>query len=82
MKFFVNLKMGEKSSLTDVQRTKIVTLDGEDYTKRKIFEKLNCSKTTVHNAIAKHRTDGFFMNENAPDDPIKLQSEMTVRCNV
>ena len=58
--FFVNLNMGKKSSMTDVQRAQIVTLHGEGYTEGKIFEKFECSITAVHNAIAKHKTDGMI----------------------
>ena len=53
MNFFMNLNMGKKSSLKDVQRALIVTLQGEAYMERKISEKFKCSKTAAHNATAK-----------------------------
>lgn len=52
--------MGQKSSPIGVQRDQIVTLHGEDYTQRKIFERLTLSKTAVHNAIVKHRIGGIL----------------------
>ena len=52
----------KNSSLTEVQRTQTVTLDGKDraYTERDIGAKLRCSKTAVHNAIIKSNADGTF----------------------
>ena len=61
--------MGKKSSLTDIQRAQIVTLHDEDDTERKISEM--CSKTAVHNAIAKHWTDGIFCDRKPSGRPSK-----------
>ena len=68
----MNLILGKKSSLTDVQRAQIVALHGEGYTESKISEKLKCSNTDEYNAIAKHRTDEIFATKNKADDFIKL----------
>ena len=51
---------GQKLSLTEVRRAKIVTLHGEGNTKRDIAAKLRCCKTAVHNAMLMAR----FMTGN------------------
>ena len=67
----VFLKMGKKSSLTEVQRAQIITLRGEGYTERQISSKLKFSKTAVHNAIKKYRLDGVLCDRDRCGRPRK-----------
>ena len=50
--------MGKNCSLSEVQRCQIVVLHIEGHTERQIGERLECSKTAVHQAIAKFKKLG------------------------
>ena len=50
--------MGKKKSLSEVQRAQIVALHGQNLSERQISAQLGCSKTAVHQAIAKYQQDG------------------------
>ena len=46
--------MGKKKSLSEVQRAQIVALHGQNLSERLISAQMGCSKTAVHQAIAKY----------------------------
>ena len=54
--------MCRKASLSDVQRARIVTLDEEGHSERKIAVKMVCSKTAVHTTI-----NNFELYDNYSD---------------
>ena len=65
--------MGKKLFLTEVRRVQIlvVTLHGEGFTERDIAVKLRCSKTAVHNGIAKFNADVTFHDRKRSGRPRK-----------
>ena len=52
--------MGKKKSLSEVQRAQIVALHGQNLSERLISAQMGCSKTAVHQAIAKYQEDGSY----------------------
>ena len=60
-----------KSFLTEVRRTQIITLHGEGYTAGDTAAKLRCSKTTVHNTIVICNADGLFYDKKRSGRPRK-----------
>ena len=50
--------MGKKASLSEVKRAQIVILHKEGLSERLISEKVECSKTAVHQAIVKFKLCG------------------------
>ena len=52
--------MSRKSILTEVQRARIVLLNQESYSERQISKAEKCSKTAVHNALAKFKNSGSY----------------------
>ena len=52
------MKMGEISSLSDVQHAQIVALYKEGYSERSISEQIKSSKNAVHNAVMKFKKKG------------------------
>ena len=63
--------MGRKSSLTEVQRARIVLLNQEGYSERQISKAEKCSKTAVHNALAKFRNSGSNSDNKRSGRPRK-----------
>ena len=55
--------MGKKKSLSEVQRAQIVALQGENLSERQISAQMGCSKTGVHEAIAKYQQDGSYTDK-------------------
>ena len=68
--FIKSLKMGRKSSLTEVQRARIVLLNQEDYSEQ-ISKVEKCSKTAVHNALAKFKNSGSYSDNKRYGRPRK-----------
>ena len=50
---FESQKMGKKASLSKNKRAKIVILNKERFSQRKIYKKVFCIKTAVYQAIAR-----------------------------
>ena len=63
LRFIRSQKMGRKSSLTEVQRARIVLLNQEGYSERQISKAEKCSKTAVHNALAKFKHSGSYSDK-------------------
>ena len=53
LSYFAARNMGEKSGLSAVERSKIVTQHKGVYSERKISEKLKLSKTEIHHEISR-----------------------------
>ena len=60
---FLVPKMGKKKSLIKVLRAQIVALHGQNLSERQISAQMRCSKTAVHQAIAKYQQDGFYTDK-------------------
>ena len=56
--------MGKKKSLSEFQRAQIVALHGQNLSKRQISAQIGCSKTAVHQAIAKYQQDGSYTDKD------------------
>ena len=65
--------MGRKASLSDVQRSRIVTLH-EGHSERKIAVKMACSKTPVHTT-----TNNFELYGNYSDKKKSVRPRKTSR---
>lgn len=63
--------MGKKASLSEVQRAQVVTLHKEGYSERSISERVGCSKTAVHQAVAKFQMEGTYTDAKRPGRPRK-----------
>lgn len=63
--------MGKKASLSEIQRAQIVILCNEGQSERKISEKLNVSKTAVHQAIVKFKNTGLYSDQKRSGRPRK-----------
>ena len=61
--------MGKKKSLSKVQRAQIVALQGQNLYKRQIPAQMGCSKTAVHQAIAKYQQDGSYTDKKRTGRP-------------
>ena len=61
--------MGKKNSLSEVQRAQIVALHGESLSERQISAQMGCSKTAVHQAIAKYQQDDFYIDKKRTGRP-------------
>ena len=55
--------MGKKKSLSKVQRAQIVALHGQNLSESQISAQMECSKTAVHQAIARYQQDGSYTHE-------------------
>ena len=55
--------MGKKKSLSEVQRDQIIALHGQNLSERQISAQMGCSKTPVHQAIAKYQQDGSYTDK-------------------
>ena len=55
--------MGKKKCLSEVQRAQIVALHGQNLFERQISAQMGCSKTAVHQAIAKYQQDGSYTDK-------------------
>ena len=71
LRFTKSLKMGRKSSLTEVQRARIVLLNQKGYSERQISKAEKCSKTAVHNALAKFKNSGSYSDNKRSGRPRK-----------
>ena len=67
--FFEVLQMGKKKSLSEVQRAQIVALHGQNLSERLISAQMGCSKTAVHQAIAKYQDDGSYTDRKRSGRP-------------
>lgn len=63
--------MGKKLSLSVIQRPQIITLHEVRYSKRKISVQMGCSKTAVHNAIAKYQAGGYYYGRPRKYNPYR-----------
>ena len=63
---FLALKIGKKASLSEVKRAQIVILHKVRLSERLISEKVECSKTAVHQAIVKFKICGSYVDKNYP----------------
>ena len=59
---FLVPKMGKKKSLSEVQRGH-TALHSQNLSKRQISAQMGCSKTAVHQAIAKYQQDGSYTDK-------------------
>ena len=64
--------MGKKSSLAEVQRARIVLLNQKGHSERQISKAKKCSKTAVHNALAKFKNSGSYSDNKRPGRPRKI----------
>ena len=71
LRFIWSQKLGRKSSLTEVQRARIVLLNQEGYSERQISKAKKCSKTTVLNALAKFKNSGSYSDNKRSGRPQK-----------
>ena len=62
-------KMSNKKSLSEVQRAQIFALHGQNLSERKISAQIGCSKTAVHQAIAKYQQDGSYTDKKRTERP-------------
>ena len=62
-------KVVKKKSLSEVQRAQIVALHGQNLSERQISAQMGCSKTAVHQAIAKYQQDGFYTDKKSTGRP-------------
>ena len=63
--------MGRKSSLTEMQRARIVLLNQKGYSERQISKAEKCSKTAVHNALAIFKNSGSYSDNKRSGRPRK-----------
>ena len=68
-RFFEVLQMGKKKSLSEVHRAQIVALHGQNLSERLISAQIGCSKTAVHQAIAKYQEDGSYTDRKRSGRP-------------
>ena len=61
--------MGKKKSLSEVQRAQIVALHGQNLSERQMSAQMGCTKTAVHQAIAKYQRDGFYTDKKRTERP-------------
>ena len=61
--------MGKKKSLSEVQRAQIVALHDQNLSERQISAQMGCSKTAVHQAIAKYQHDGSYTDKKRTGRP-------------
>ena len=66
---FLVPKVGKKKSLNEVQRAQIVALHGQNLSERQISAQMGCSKTAVHQAIAKYQQDGSYADKKRTGRP-------------
>ena len=67
--FFLVPKMGKKKSLSEVQRAQIVALHCQNLSERQISAQMGCSKTAVHQAIAKYQQDDSYTDKKRTGRP-------------
>ena len=74
--------MGKKSSLSENNRTKIVTLFNEGYSEWQISVKVSCCKTAVHIVIVHFKTSGSFHDKMRCGCPRKtsLRDDHLIKC--
>ena len=82
LRFIRSQKMGRKSSLTEVQRARIVLLNQEGYSERQISKAEKCSKTAVRNALAKFKNSGSYSDNKRSGRPRKTtaRDDRLIRC--
>ena len=61
--------MGKKKSLSEIQRAQIVALHGQNLSERQISAQMGCSKTAVHQAIAKYQQGGSYADKKRTGRP-------------
>ena len=61
--------MGKKKSLSEVRRAQIVSLRGQNQSEKQISAQTGCSKTAVHQAIAKYQQDGSYTDKKRTGRP-------------
>ena len=61
--------MGKKKSLSEVRRAHIVALLGQNLSERQISAQMGCSKTAVHQAIAKYQEYGSYIDQKRTGRP-------------
>ena len=55
--------MSKIKSLSEVQRAQIVALQGKNLSELQISAQMGCSKTAVHQAIAKYQECGSYTDQ-------------------
>ena len=70
--------MGKKKSLSKVQRAHIVALHGQNLSERQISVQMGCSKTAVHQAIAKYQQDGSYTDKRTGRPRVTTAQENNV----
>ena len=70
--------MGKKKSLSEVQRAQIVALHGQNLSERLISAQMGCSKTAVHQAIAKYQEDAPIPTGKGVEDCESALHEKTI----
>ena len=63
--------MGKKSSLTEMQRSRIEVLQQEGYLEKQISMVEHCSKTAVHNLLTKFKNSGCDSDSKRSGRPQK-----------
>lgn len=63
--------MEEKASFSEIQRAQIFILHNESLSQRNIYNKVSCSKTTVHQVIVNFKNYGIYTNKNRSGRPGK-----------
>jgi len=61
--------MGKNKSLSEVQWAQIVVLHGQNLSERQISAQMGCSKTAVHQAIAKYQQYGSYTDKKRTGRP-------------
>ena len=62
--------MGKKKSLSEVQRVQMVTLHGQNLSKRQIMSpQIGCSKTRVNQSIYKYQNEGSYTDRKKTGRP-------------
>lgn len=61
--------MGKKPSLSPTKRVQIVTLRGEGYSERQLAAKFKCSKTAVHQALARYQETSTYRDKQRSGRP-------------
>ena len=65
------MKMGKKSTHSNVEHAQIMAFHKAGYSERSISERVKRSKNAVHNAVMKFQKSGTYSDARRPDHPRK-----------
>ena len=65
------MKMGKKSTLSDVERAQIMALHKKGYSERSISERVKRSKNAIQNAVVKFQKSGTYSDAKRSGRPQK-----------